>query len=85
MKRTQKKSAKDKSFERLLGVHAKALQENSDSLIDILEVLAEKHLSASDKKQVKAIKKELANIDKKLDNLGKGGDIIGDNPYGFGF
>ena len=67
----EKKKAADKGFEQLLGVHTAALEENSQSVVEILQILAEKELSAKDKNSLKQINRELKSIDKKIDSLGK--------------
>lgn len=66
-----KHSAED-SVDGLLGVHVKALQNNSDNLIALLQVLSERKDKISPKElaQIKKMKKELKSIDKKIDNLG---------------
>ena len=67
----KKKQAADKGFEQLLGVHMAALEENSQSVVEILQLLSEKQLSAKDKNSLKKISRELKSVDKRLDNLGK--------------
>ena len=72
----QKKSKNaSKGFENLLGVHTQALEDNSRSVIEILELLSSKELSVKDKKVLKDIKRELKSIDKTLDSLGKESSI----------
>lgn len=66
-----KKKAANKGFEQLLGVHLNALEENSQSVVEILQILAEKKLSAKDKSSLKKISRELKSVDKKIDSLGK--------------
>jgi hypothetical protein len=66
-----KKNSANKGFEQLLGVHLNALEENSQSLVEILQILSEKKLSAKDKSSLKKISRELKSVDKKIDNLGK--------------
>lgn len=66
-----KKNSANKGFEQLLGVHVKALEENSQSVVEILQILSEKKLSAKDKNSLKKISRELKSVDKKIDNLGK--------------
>ena len=66
-----KKNAADKGFEQLMGVHMHALEDNSKSVVEILEILAEKKLSIQDKNSLKKISKELKSVDKKIDSLGK--------------
>ena len=66
-----KKKAANKGFEKLFGAHLSALEENSQSVVEILEVLAEKELSAKDKSSLKKISRELKSVDKKIDSLGK--------------
>ena len=68
----QKKSkSASKGFEKLLGAHTQALEDNSRSVVEILELLSQKQLSAKDKSALKSIKKELKGIDRTLDSLGK--------------
>jgi hypothetical protein len=50
-----KKKAANKGFEQLLGVHLNALEENSQSVVEILQILAEKKLSAKDRSSLKKI------------------------------
>ena len=66
-----KRKAADKGFEQLLGVHTAALEENSQSLVEILELLKDKKLSAQDKNSLKKIGRELKAVDRKIDSLGK--------------
>ena len=67
----QKKSKANKGMEQLLNVHTQALENNSESIVEILELLSSKDLSEKDKKVLRDIKKELKGIDKTLDSLGK--------------
>ena len=69
MKKEQQRSA-NKGFESLMGVHTQALEENSKEVVEILEVLAQRSLSHSQKSDLKKVKNELKSIDKKLDKLG---------------
>lgn len=66
-----KRRAADKGFEQLLGVHLNALEENSQSLVEILQVLSEKKLSAKDKNSLKKISRELKAVDRRIDNIDK--------------
>lgn len=66
-----KRKAANKGFEQLLGVHTAALEENSQSVVEILQLLSEKTLSAKDKNSLKKISRELKAVDKKIDSLGK--------------
>lgn len=66
-----KRRAADKGFEQLLGVHMNALEENSQSVVEILEILKDKQLSAKDKNSLKKISRELKSVDKRIDSLGK--------------
>lgn len=68
---SKKQQAANKGFEQLLGVHLNALEENSQSVVEILQILSEKELSAKDKSALKKISRELKSVDKKIDNLGK--------------
>ena len=61
---------KNEGFADLLEVHTLALENNSKSLIEILEILSEKELSYKDKEALKKIKRELKGIDNKVDSLG---------------
>ena len=67
----QKESKANKGMEQLLNVHTQALENNSDSIVEILELLSSKELSEKDKKVLRDIMKELKGIDKTLDSLGK--------------
>lgn len=68
----QKKSkSASKGFEKLLGVHTQALEDNSKSVVEILELLSQKQLSIKDKNALKKVKRELKSIDSTLDALGK--------------
>ena len=67
----QKKSSANKGMEQLLNVHTQALEDNSESIVEILELLSSKDLSVKDKKVLKDIRRELKGIDKTLDSLGK--------------
>lgn len=69
--RKDKLKAAEKGFENLLGVHMYALEENSQSVVEILELLKEKQLSLKDKNSLKKISRELKAVDKKIDSLGK--------------
>ena len=62
-----KRKVANKGFEQLLGVHTAALEENSQSLVEILQLLSEKNLSVKDKNSLKRISKELKAVDKKID------------------
>ena len=75
----QKKSNTSKGMEQLLNVHTQALENNSESIVEILELLSSKDLSVKDKKVLKDIKRELKGIDKTLDSLGKQSIVDGDN------
>lgn len=66
-----KRREADKGFEQLLGVHMNALEENSHSVVEILEILKDKQLSAKDKNSLKKISRELKSVDKRIDSLGK--------------
>lgn len=66
-----KRKAADKGFEQLLGVHMNALEENSQSVVEILELLKDKKLSVKDKSSLKKISRELKAVDKRIDSLGK--------------
>ena len=81
----QKKSkSASKGFEKLLGVHTQALEDNSKSVVEILEILSQKQLSIKDKSALKKVKKELKGIDKTLDALGKESEIREEEDW-FGF
>ena len=79
-KRNPMKQSTNDSFNKLIGVHTRALEENSKSLVEILELLSEKELNKKNLSQLKEIKKEIKSIDKKLDMLGK--EDMGGNYYG---
>lgn len=78
----RKQQQADKGFEKLLGAHTKALRDNSDSVIEILELLQGKKLSPKDKKELKAIKRELKGIDDRLNSLGQDSDDYLGDIYG---
>lgn len=67
----QRESKANKGMEQLLNVHTQALEDNSESIVEILELLSSKDLSVKDKKVLKDIRRELKGIDKTLDSLGK--------------
>lgn len=67
----QRESKANKGMEQLLNVHTQALEDNSESIVEILELLTSKDLSQKDKNVLKKIRKELKGIDKTLDSLGK--------------
>lgn len=69
----QKKS-RSKGFEKLLNVHTKALEDNSESIVEILEILSKKLLSAVDKNSINKIRKDIKSIDSKIDSLGANAD-----------
>ena len=71
----EKRQSANKGFEQLLGVHLNALEENSQSVIKILEILSEKQLSAQDKDSLKKISRELKAVDKKMDSFGKASKV----------
>ena len=60
-----------KGFEVLLGVHTQALKDNSESVVEILEEIAHKSKSLSDKEKttLKNINSKLRKIDKRVDSL----------------
>ena len=58
-------------FDNLLEVHTRALEENSKSVVEILELLSDKQLSIKDRKNLNKIKRELKNIDTTIDSLGE--------------
>ena len=62
-------------FDNLLEVHTRALEENSKSVIEILELLSDKQLSIKDRKNLNKIKRELKNIDTTIDSLGQEVDL----------
>ena len=66
-----KKKAINKGFENLLGVHLNALEENSESVVEILELLSDRKLSPMNRASLKKISRELESMDKKIDSLGK--------------
>lgn len=70
-----KLKAAEKGFENLLGVHMYALEENSQSLVEILELLKDRELSVKDKSALKKIGREIKAVDKKIDSLGKAPSI----------
>ena len=66
----KEKQSSNKGFNDLLEVHTVALENNSKSVVEILELLSEKNLSIKDKEDLKKIKRELSSIDKRVDTLG---------------
>ena len=80
----RKSKSASKGFEKLLGAHTQALEDNSKSVVEILELLSQKKLSAKDKNALKSIKKELKGIDKTLDSLGKANETQEEEDW-FGF
>lgn len=58
-------------FDNLLEVHTRALEENSKSVVEILELLSDKQLSIKDRKNLNKIKREIKNIDTTIDSLGQ--------------
>ena len=64
------KSSANNGFEKLVGVHTKALEDNSKGVIEILSILSERNLDSKSISQIKQIKKELKSIDRRLDHLG---------------
>lgn len=75
----RKESSSNKGMEQLLNVHTQALEDNSESIVEILKLLSSKELSVKDKKVLKDIKRELKGIDKTLDSLGKQSTIDEEN------
>ena len=65
------KSSANNGFEKLVGVHTKALEDNSKGVIEILSILSERNLDSKTLSQIKQIKKELKSIDRRLDHLGE--------------
>ena len=65
-------NSKGTGFESLLDVHTMALEENSKSVVEILELLTEKELSVRDKRMLKKMKRELSSIDRDIDSLDSG-------------
>lgn len=59
-----------RGFNNLLETHTRALESNSQSIVEILEVLSEKSLSIKDKNSLKKINRELNSLDKTLNSLG---------------
>lgn len=59
----------NKGMEDLLDVHTKALENNSKSLVEILELLSHRDLQLKDKEALKKVKRELKVIDRKVDSL----------------
>lgn len=81
MKKSQKSA--NKGFEVMLGSHTKALEDNSKSLVEILEVLSEKNLSLKNKESLKKITRELKSIDRKVDSLGMLEEQVEDDWFSF--
>ena len=70
-KNLQKKQYKEEDgIQDLIEVHTLAIENNSKSLVEILEALSKKELSYTDRADLKKIKRELTSIDKKVDSLG---------------
>lgn len=66
-----KKQSINKGFEKLLGVHLNALEDNSKSVVEILEILSQRELSHRDKEALKKVRREIKGIDSKINSLGK--------------
>ena len=66
----QKQYKSEDGVQDLVEVHTLALENNSKSVVEILEILSDKKLSISDKEALRKIKRELTSIDKKVDSLG---------------
>lgn len=73
----------NKGMESLLNAHTKALEDNSASVVEILEVLAQKKLPAYAKASLKTLKKEFKEIDNRLDKLGKKKSVEKDDFFDF--
>jgi translation elongation factor EF-Ts len=54
-----------------MGSYIEALKENSGDIVQALELLQGKNLSAFDKKELKSIQKHLKEIDKNLKDIGE--------------
>lgn len=61
------------SMDGLIGIHLQALQDNSDNIVDLLEVLSERKddISPKEMNQLKRIKKEMKSIDRRIDKIDK--------------
>ena len=57
-------------FNNLMNTYIEALHENSDDIVQALELLKGKKLSEFNKKVLKGIQKDLKNIDKDLKDIG---------------
>ena len=57
-------------FNNLIDVHTRALEENSERIIEALELLKDKKLTESDKKALSKIKSNLKRLNKDIDILG---------------
>ena len=66
-----RKKTVNKGFEQLLGVHMDALEENSQAVVEILELLKKKKLSVRDRNSLKKVSRELRAVDKRIDNIDK--------------
>ena len=55
----------------MLDVYTEYLNDNSNQIINILELLQDKNLSPQDKKTLKRISKDLKRTNSKLRNIGK--------------
>ena len=85
-KNVKHSAATNKGLEGLLGVHIKALEDNSDNIVELLEVLSERKdkLSIKELNQIKKMKKELNSIDKRIDSLGnKQADTVEEDYFEF--
>ena len=67
----KKNNNQSNGFDDLLEVHTRALEENSKSVVEILELLSDKKLSIKDRKNLNKIKREIKNIDITIDSLGE--------------
>ena len=73
MKKKEKstQSQINNGFSNLMGSYIEALKENSGDIVQALELLQGKNLSAFDKKELKSIQKHLKEIDKNLKDIGE--------------
>lgn len=69
MQKSDKFKSAEASIEKLVGVHERALAENSKDVIEILEVLTKSSQTKKYRTELRKIKKEIKNVDKKLDGL----------------
>ena len=69
-KRKNSESQISSGFSDLMGSYITALEENSEDIALMLEMLKDKKLSVQDKKFLKSFKRQLKEIDSSLEDIG---------------